>query len=121
MAEAIINNSDRQWIAYSAGTRPAGFVHPIALQVLREIGIDHQGESKSIDDVKDIQFDLVITVCDSAEKECPVWLGNGKRHHIGFPDPAQVIGSNLEILNAFRSVRDGILINISPVLDEYIG
>ena len=109
MAEAIVNArlGDR-WQAYSAGTRPAAYVHPMAIQVLQEIGIEHQGYSKSIEEIKDIPFDLVVTVCDSAAEECPLWLGAGRRVHMGFPDPAKASGSHEEIMAEFRSVRDAI-------------
>jgi arsenate reductase len=99
--------------------KPSGYVHPVALRVLKEIGIRHLGKSKHIDDVKDIQFDLVITVCDSAAEECPVWLGKGIRKHVGFPDPAQENGTESEIVSAFRSVRDDIASKVPGILDRY--
>jgi arsenate reductase (thioredoxin) len=109
MAEAIVNHDlAGLWNAYSAGTQPAGYVHPLALQVLAEIGIPHQGASKSSDQFRGIPLDVVITVCDDAAENCPVWLGSGKKIHIGFPDPAKTVGSNEEIIAAFRSVRDSI-------------
>ena len=109
MAEAIVNArlGDR-WQAYSAGTRPAGYVHPMAVQVLQEIGIEHQGRSKSIEEIRDIPFNLVVTVCDSAAEECPVWLGAGKRVHMGFPDPAHATGPWEAVVREFRDVRDAI-------------
>ena len=90
MAEAIVNArlGDR-WQAFSAGTKPAGFVHARALEALREIGIQHQGRSKQADEFRGVDFDLVVTVCDSAAEECPIWLGKGKRVHHSFPDPAK--------------------------------
>lgn len=107
MAEAIVNHDcGEDWQAFSAGTLPTGFVHPLALQVLREIGIDHQGRSKSIQEYYGRAFDQVITVCDDAEANCPVWLGHGKKMHIPFPDPARFSGSEEEILQQFRLVRD---------------
>ncbi len=109
MAEALVNHRMAgQWYAYSAGTEPAGFVHPLAIQALAESGIDHQGESKSIGDLSEKEFDLVVTVCDDAAENCPVWLGQGKRVHIGFPDPAKAEGSDEEIMAVFRQVRDAI-------------
>lgn len=117
IAEAIVNHllADR-WHAFSAGTRPAGFVHPLALHVLEEIGIQHHGVSKLADEYRQMQFDLVVTVCDSAAEECPLWLGKGRRVHLGFPDPAKASGNEEEILQAFRSVRDDILIKIPSLL-----
>lgn len=109
MAEAIVNHElGSTWQAYSAGTQPAGYVHPVAILVLAEIGIDHKGRSKSTDEFRSYNFDVVITVCDAAAENCPVWLGKGKKVHIGFPDPARISGADEEILSAFRSVRDQI-------------
>lgn len=120
MAEAITNHrTGDDWEAYSAGTHPAGTVHPKALQVLAEIGIHHQGRSKHVDEVRSIPFDLVVTVCDSAAEECPLWLGPGRRVHESFPDPAKVEGSEEEILHAFRQVRDDIARKIPALLNQY--
>lgn len=119
MAEAIVNaRIGSEWEAFSAGTHPAGFIHPKALQVLREIGIDHQGVSKSVDVYRQTYFDLVVTVCDSAEEECPVWLGPGRRIHCSFPDPAKATGTEKEILTVFRQVRDGMAIQIQEMLKQ---
>ena len=121
MAEAIINSRlGEEFEAFSAGTKPAGYVHPKVIQVLSEIGIRHQGRSKSADEFKDLPLDLVVTVCDSAAEECPLWLGQGKRLHHSFPDPVKVIGSEQEMLVAFREVRDAILGEIPPLLGESI-
>ncbi len=104
MAEAIINaRLGDSWQAFSAGTRPAGYVHPQAIAALSEIGINHSGASKHADAFRDVAFDLVITVCDSAAEECPVWLGKGRRLHHSFPDPAA--SGDMEV---FRKVRDEI-------------
>ncbi len=117
MAEAIVNAQlGDAWTAYSAGTQPAGYVHPRALQVLREIGIDHQGHSKSADEFRQMSLDLVVTVCDSAAEECPIWLGKGKRVHHSFPDPAKSEGTDEEVTNAFRAVRDAIAAQIPTLL-----
>ena len=115
MAEALVNHrlSDR-WDAVSAGTKPAGYVHPLALQALAEIGIQHHGRSKSVDEFRSADFDLVITVCDSAAEECPLWLGKGNRLHHGFPDPAKS-GD----LDEFRKVRDDIDREIVPLLEQF--
>jgi arsenate reductase len=117
MAEAIVNaRLGDDWQAYSAGTAPAGYVHPKALKALGEIGIRHQGESKSVDQFRDVPFDLVISVCDSAAEECPLWLGQGKRIHHSFIDPAKASGSEEEIMAVFRQVRDQIAEQIPPLL-----
>jgi arsenate reductase len=116
LAEAIVNArlGDR-WQAFSAGTKPAGYVHPKALQVLSEIGITHAGTSKSVDTFKDHPFDLVITMCDSAAEDCPLWLGQGRRLHCGFPDPVLT-----DDINDFRKVRDDIAQQIPPLLNDFL-
>jgi arsenate reductase (thioredoxin) len=119
IAEAIVNSRlGAQWEAVSAGTHPAGYVHPKATQVLKEIGIDHQGISKSMEQFRGDTFDLVVTVCDDAEKNCPVWLGKGKQVHLGFQDPAKVQGTDEEVLTAFRAVRDLMLTKIPALLKD---
>jgi arsenate reductase len=119
MAEAIVNaRLGDAWEAVSAGTRPAGYVHPGAVEALREIGIEHAGRSKSADEFRHMPFDLVVTVCDSAAEECPLWLGQGRRVHLGFPDPAAVKGTDDEVLAAFRAVRDDIAVKIPALLSN---
>jgi arsenate reductase len=110
MAEGLVNHflAD-QWEAFSAGTEPAGYVHPLAVQVMseQEINIsDHY--SKTVEEFREVEFDQVITVCDDAAENCPVWLGSGRVTHISFPDPAKATGSEAERLAAFRQVRDNI-------------
>ena len=110
MAEAIVNARYPEWTAFSAGTKPAGYVHPKAIQVLQEIGIPHAGKSKQIDELHTRDFDLVVTVCDSAAEECPVWPGKaGKRVHHSFIDPAKAGGTHEEKMQVFRQVRDEML------------
>lgn len=122
MAEAIINaRLGSEWQAFSAGTRPAGYVHPRALEALSEIGIQHTGSSKRADEYRDMDFDLVVTVCDSAAEECPVWLGKGKRTHHSFPDPAHAEGTDAEIMNVFRTVRDDIEKEMIQLLKAHAG
>jgi len=110
MAEGLINHfAEEEWIAYSAGTVPTGAVHPLAVQAMAELGIDISAQrSKSTDEFRDATLDLVITVCDDAAQNCPVWLGQGTVVHIAFPDPAAVTGDPAEQLAAFRTTRDGI-------------
>jgi len=109
MAEAIVNaRLGDSWQAFSAGTKPAGYIHPRALEALAEIGIRHTGSSKRADEFRDVDFDLVVTVCDSAAQECPLWLGKGKRVHHSFVDPAKAEGTDEEVMNVFRAVRDDI-------------
>jgi arsenate reductase (thioredoxin) len=117
LAEAIVNaRLSSDWSAVSAGTQPVSYVHPLAIRVLAEIGIEHQGRSKSVDEFRDVPFDLVVTVCDSAAEECPVWLGQGKRVHLGFPDPAKATGTDEQVLNVFRVVRDDMLVKVPELL-----
>ena len=105
---------------YSAGTQPSGYVHPLAVQVMREIGIDiSQGYSKPPDEHRDITFDLVITVCDDAAETCPLWLREGHVEHIGFYDPARAQGSEAERLAVFRQVRDEISARLLPFLKGF--
>ncbi len=120
MAEALINEKmGDTWQAYSAGTEPSGYVHPKALQALAEVGIQHQGESKHIDDLPTREFSAVITVCDDAAANCPVWLGKGVRTHIGFPDPAKAQGSDEEVMAFFRAVRDDIKSRVLGYLSNF--
>ena len=118
MAEAIVNaRYADQWQAYSAGTKPAGYVHPKAIQALAEIEITHSGRSKQIDELPTKDFDLVVTVCDSAAEECPVWPGKaGKRIHHSFVDPAKAEGSDEEQMAVFRLVRGEMLEVIAELL-----
>ena len=110
MAEGLVNHYlGDAWKAYSAGTFPSGYVHPLAVRAMSELGIDiSRQRSKSTDEVRDTQFDVVVTVCDDAAENCPFWLGKGRRTHIGFEDPAKAAGSDEERLTVFRRVRDEI-------------
>ena len=121
MAEAIVNarHAD-QWRAFSAGSKPAGFVHPMAIGALAEIGIAHQGESKNAEAFRDEDFDLVVTVCDDAAETCPVWLGRGGRAHLGLRDPATAEGIEAERLAVFRRVRDEILESLPKILAGFV-
>ncbi len=119
-AEAIVNaRFGDTWNAFSAGSKPAGTVHPLATKALSEIGINHQGKPKSIKEFQGQSFELVVTLCDQSEDECPVWLGKGKQAHMPFPDPAKVEGSEAEKIEAFRHVRDQISSAITQLLNSY--
>lgn len=119
MAEAVVNaRMGDEWEAVSAGTYPTGSVNPYALRALAEIGIEHHGRSKHADEFRDVPFDLVVTVCDSAAEECPVWLGKGERTHLGFLDPAKVTGTDDEVMAAFRQVRDAIAEQVPALLHQ---
>jgi arsenate reductase len=109
MAEALLNDlfGDR-FEAFSAGISPTS-VNPIALKVLNEIEIDTSLQrSKSIDMFSDQKFDWAITVCNNAKEQCPFIPGAKKYLHHSFIDPSEVLGSEFEILEAFRRVRDNI-------------
>ena len=115
MAEAIVNDRlGDLWYAVSAGTNPTGFIQPKALAVLAEIGIQHAGKSKSVNEFQQMDFDLVVTLCDSANEECPIWLRKGKRLHHSFPDPAIT-----DDINDFRKVRDDINTEIIMLLKNF--
>ncbi len=117
MAEAIVNARHKDWRAFSAGTKPTGYVHPLAIEALAKIGITHSGASKHINDLPTRDFDLVVTVCDSAAEECPVWPGKaGKRLHRSFVDPAKAEGTDEERKQVFRQVRDEMLEVIPEIL-----
>jgi len=120
MAEAIVNGrlSD-EWTAVSAGTEPAGYVHPLALEALHEIGIEHSGQSKSVQQFVGQPFDVVMTVCDSAAENCPVWFGQGQRVHISFRDPAKFVGTPEETREEFRVVRDEIASKVTETLKSF--
>lgn len=122
MAEALVNYFRGDgWQAVSAGTQPAGYIHPNAIAALRDIGIEvlsPSARSKSVDEFREVAFDLVVTVCDDAAESCPVWLGQGKRVHVSFPDPAKSDGDDMQVLAAFRTLRDDMMRRIMPVLDQ---
>ncbi len=110
MAEAFLKSFDNRLDVVSAGTEPSMKVHPKTIDVMNEIGIDlSKNNPKSIDIFLDKSFDYVITVCNAAKETCPVFAGKVKfRLHIGFDDPADALGTDEEILNEFRHVRNKI-------------
>ncbi len=110
MAEGLLKSFDNELEVYSAGTNPSSRVHPNAVKVMNEIGIDiGNGYPKNVDQFINSPLDYVITVCDNAKETCPVFTGKVlNRLHIGFEDPAEAEGSEEEILSVFRKVRDEI-------------
>ena len=110
MAEGILRAAARGGLdVRSAGSRPAGFVHPLAIKALAEIGIDISGHrSKHMDEFLDQQVETVITVCGNADQACPMFPGQLNRHHWEFDDPAHAGGSLEEQMSVFRRVRDEI-------------
>ena len=110
MAEGILRAAAGDLVdVHSAGSKPAGGVHPRAVQVLGEIGIDISGhKSKHMDEFLNRTMTTVITVCADADQACPMFPGQVNRHHWGFDDPARAKGTEEEILAEFRRVRDQI-------------
>jgi arsenate reductase len=110
MAEGILRAAAGDLVeVYSAGSKPAGHVHPKAIQVLREIGIDISGQaSKHLEDFLNRKITTVITVCGNADQVCPMFPGQVNRYHWGFDDPAHATGTEEEILAEFCRVRDQI-------------
>jgi arsenate reductase (thioredoxin) len=110
MAEGLLASFDKRLHVYSAGTKPAQRVHPLALQVMREAGIDLSAHApKPVSQFLDQPFDVVITVCDHAKETCPLFTGNvPHRLHVGFEDPAVATGSPGEVVAVFRRIRDEI-------------
>lgn len=104
----------------SAGTKPS-FVHPRAIQVMAEAGVDLSSHaSKSLEDLKGIPFDLVVTVCDSAREACPFFPGSKKTVHSSFEDPAHA-GEGDDALPVFRRVRDEIRAVLVPLVASELG
>ncbi len=110
MAEGFLKSFNKELEVFSAGTEPSNQVHPKAIQVMKEIGIDlSENYPKSVDKFLNKTFDYVITVCGGANESCPTFTGKVKnRLHIGFDDPADATGTEKEILNEFIRVRDEI-------------
>jgi len=119
MAEGIVNaDLGDRFQAFSAGTEATG-VNPLAVQVLAEIGIDISGHySKTLDHFADQSFDYVITLCGSANEQCPLFFGGVQRVHIGFDDPSQSTGSPEAVLQEFRRVRDQIRADLAAYLNK---
>jgi len=100
----------------SAGSNPAGHVHPLAIKVMQEAGIDiSQHRSKHMSEFLTRKIETVITVCGNADQACPIFPGQVNRHHWGFYDPAKAEGGQEEVLRLFRQVRD----EIKRVFDAY--
>jgi len=110
MTEGFLQSFDSDLEIISAGTKPGPRVHPLAIEVMSEIGIDiSRGMPKHVKRFLDQAFDHVLTVCGNAEEDCPVFTGTvGKRSHIAFDDPALAEGDEEAMLDAFRRVRDEI-------------
>ena len=110
LAEGILRQAAGDFLTVaSAGSNPAGYVHPLAVEVMLEIGIDLAGhQSKHMNTFLDQPVETVITVCGNADQACPMFPGQVNRHHWGFDDPAHATGTREEQLAVFRRVRDEI-------------
>jgi arsenate reductase (thioredoxin) len=110
MAEGILRRAAGEIIdVQSAGSNPTGHVHPLAIKVMKEIGIDISGHcSKHLNEFLDKKIETVITVCGNADQACPMFPGQVTRYHWGFIDPVKAQGPEEEIINVFRQVRDEI-------------
>lgn len=115
MAEALWNKlADGDWQAFSAGSSPSGYVHPLAIRAMNEIGIDISGQrSEPVDKYVDQAFDLVVTVCDNAKESCPVLPDARRSEHWPFHDPAEATGTEKQRLQAFTATRDLIAARIT--------
>jgi arsenate reductase len=110
LAEGILRTAAGDLVTVaSAGSRPAGYVHPLAIKTMAEIGIDISSHrSKHMDDFLSQPIHTVITVCGNADQACPIFPGQLQRHHWPFDDPAHATGSEEEQMKVFRRVRDEI-------------
>jgi len=109
-----------KWEAYSAGSEPAGYVHPLGVKAMEEIGIEiAANRSKHVDEFVDHDFDLVVTVCDGAKESCPVLPGAAQTVHWPFNDPASATGPDSEKLPVFQRVRDQIQARIEEFLSGH--
>lgn len=110
LAEAVLRAEAGDLVEVaSAGSNPAGFVHPESVAVLAEIGLDASGHrSKHLSEFLDRPVHTVVTVCGNADQACPAFPGQVRRHHWGFDDPAHAVGSPGQVRAEFRRVRDEI-------------
>ncbi len=117
MAEGLVNHDLAGRVeAFSAGVSPSR-VNPRAIQVMAELGIDiRHHRAKSVAEMAGEAFDLVITLCDQAQQQCPFFPGDTEVRHVGFPDPARAAGTEAEIMAVFRQVRDDLRVQLIPLL-----
>ena len=122
MAEGLINHDFAGRIAaFSAGTEPHG-LNPRAVQVMAEVGIDIAGHSSDhLDKYAQESFDYVITLCGDANEKCPLFFGGVRRLHIGFDDPPKAQGTEEQVLNVYRRVRDKIRAQLGDFFRRELG
>lgn len=120
MAEGILRQAAGDILdVQSAGSKPSGYVHPLAIAALKEIGIDISGHrSKSMSEFLQQPVETVITVCGNADQVCPHYPGQVNRHHWPFDDPAHATGTDEEKMAVFRRVRDEIKAKFEAYADE---
>ena len=120
MAEGFLKSFDNRLEVVSAGTDPSSEVHPKAIMVMKETGIDISNNyPKSVDQFLNDSFDYVVTVCGGANESCPAFIGKVKhRIHIGFDDPAEATGTEEEILKVFRKIRDEINVEFQKLYQK---
>lgn len=120
MAEALWESlGEGNWVSDSAGSKPSGYVHPLAIQAMHDLDIDITANtSKSLDQFRDEEFDLIVTVCDNAKESCPVFPGAKQTFHWPFDDPADATGTDDDKMVVFRRVRDEIKDKIQTYLNS---
>ncbi len=122
MAEGFLKDMDPELEVFSAGTNPSDRVHPRAVEVMNELGVDlSSNQPENVSEYLDQAFDYVITVCGGAKETCPTFQGKvGRNLHIGFDDPADATGTEEEILFEFRRIRDEIRRDFSKFYREQV-
>jgi len=122
MAEGFLKSFNNEIEVYSAGTNPEKRINPFTVKVMSEVGINISlNKPKNVNLFVEKVFDYVITVCDNAKESCPIFLGKiGETIHIGFEDPAEVKGSDEEILFEYRSIRDLIFKEFNEFYKNYL-
>lgn len=122
MTEGFLRSFDSRLEVVSAGTDPSPRVNPLAIEAMKELGIDiSAGRPKNVSQFLNQPFDYVFTVCDDADRSCPNFSGKvGRRVHIGFIDPAKATGTNDQKLAVFRKVRDEIHIKFRDYFEKEI-
>ena len=120
MAEALWESLGMgNWQSESAGSKPSGYVHPLAIQAMQDVGIDiSANQSKSLNQFRNETFYLVVTVCDHAKESCPVFVGAKQTLHWPFDDPADAVGTDEQRMDFFRRVRDEIRGKIGEYLSN---
>ncbi|MDP0491460.1 MAG: arsenate reductase ArsC [Verrucomicrobiota bacterium JB023] len=121
LAEGLLRDmAGDLFLVHSAGSKPAGYVHPMAIEVMSEIGIDiSQQSSKHLDQFLDQGIDTVITVCGHADQACPAFPGQVNRYHWPFDDPAHATGSESEVREVFRETREQIRRTLTAYVNGY--